>query len=75
MELPTQDSIIMNNKLSKKCFDSAEIAAKTIAAIEITAEPKFYFDESQESNSIDEEFIASLERGDHLNNDFLSIAE
>lgn len=65
----------MNNKLSQKCFYSAEQAAKRIAAIEITAKPKFYFDESQESNSIDDKFIASLERGEHLNDDFLNITE
>jgi hypothetical protein len=65
----------MNNKLSQNCFDSAEKSAKKIATIEIVAEPKFYFDESQESNSIDEKFIASLEKGEHLNDDFLNIAE
>ncbi|SMM98833.1 hypothetical protein SPONN_46 [uncultured Candidatus Thioglobus sp.] len=65
----------MDNKLSQKCFNSAAQTAKRIAAIKITAEPKFYFDESKESNSIDEKFIASLERGEHLNDNFLNINE
>lgn len=70
-----QGDITMNNKLSQECFDSAKKSAKKIAAIEIVAEPKFYFAESQESNSIDEDFIASLEKGEHLNDNFLDITE
>ncbi|SMN11112.1 hypothetical protein SPBRAN_1352 [uncultured Candidatus Thioglobus sp.] len=65
----------MDNKLGQQCFDSATQAAKRIAAVEITAQPKFYFDESKESNSIDEKFIASLEKGEHLNDNFLNISE
>jgi hypothetical protein len=42
--------------------------------ISITAEPRFYFDVmSKNSNSIDEEFLISLEEGKHLNDNFLSI--
>ncbi|WP_369176986.1 hypothetical protein [Candidatus Thiodubiliella endoseptemdiera] len=63
MNLPTQESIKF-----------AQESAERIGNIAIKAEPKFYFDTSgKNSNSIDENFLISLEDGKHLNDDFLSI--
>ena len=63
MKLPTLESI-----------QFAKESAKRIGGIKIEAEPKFYFDiNSKSSNSIDEEFLISLQKGEHLNDNFLSV--
>lgn len=63
MSLPTKESI----KFAKE-------SAERVGEITINAEPKFYFNvNSKNLNPIDEKFLISLENGDHLNDDFLSI--
>jgi hypothetical protein len=63
MNLPTKESIKF-----------AQESANRISQIKIQAEPKFYFDvDNKNSNSIDEKFLISLENGEHLNDNFLSI--
>jgi hypothetical protein len=63
MNSPTSESI----KFAKESADR-------ISKIEIKANARFYFDtNSKNSNSIDEKFLVSLENGEHLNDDFLSI--
>jgi hypothetical protein len=63
MERPTPKSI----QFAKK-------SAERIDGIEIKSKPKFYFEaDSKSSNSFDEEFLVSLEKGEHLNDNFLSI--
>ncbi len=62
------------NQPSKQSIKFAQESAARIDNIKIEAEPKFYFDiDSKGSNSIDEEFLVSLEKGEHLNDNFLSI--
>ncbi len=59
---------------SQKSIQFAKESAERISKIEITSEPKFYFEaDSKSSNSIDEKFILSLENGEHLNDNFLKI--
>ncbi|CAC9538290.1 hypothetical protein [uncultured Gammaproteobacteria bacterium] len=59
---------------TKESIKFAKESAEEIGNISITAEPRFYFDvKSKNSNSIDEEFLISLEKGKHLNDNFLSI--
>lgn len=60
MKLPTPESI-----------QFAKESAQRIGKIEITTKPKFYFDvESKSSNSIDESFVQSLEKGEHLTDEY-----
>ncbi len=63
MNLPTKESI-----------EFAKKSAERIGEIKIESEPKFYFDINRKSsNSIDEEFLISLQKGEHLNDNFLSV--
>jgi hypothetical protein len=63
MNSPTLESI----KFAKE-------SANRISKIEIKKNAKFSFDlNNKSSNSIDEVFLISLENGEHLNDDFLSI--
>jgi hypothetical protein len=62
------------NLPTSKSIKFAQESAQRISKIEIQSDPKFYFDvDSKNSNSIDEKFLTSLEKGEHLNDNFLSI--
>ena len=61
------------NQPSKQSIKFAQESAARIDNIKIEAEPKFYFDiDSKGSNSIDEEFLVSLEDKKHLTDEYRS---
>ncbi len=58
----------MNNKLLKKHLNSTKESAK------IAQLPNFSTNGIVVECAIDEEFVAHLERGEHLNSNFLSVS-
>lgn len=60
------------SSVSKKSIQFADESAKRIGQINIESKPNFYFDASQQSNSIDDAFVDSLVAGEHLTDDFLN---